>query len=167
MVGMQIPKEGREHDELNEMIKEITCDASGDDEQLWAFRQAFEDSVALPADGFVVGEPIAVIAVGYDGNNWCGLTARCCREDGSEYVVALFDVVLPQASAGLRYIAAYRRWLGLDPYPVETQKPFRHGRQHKAADDDIDLSKPIELITLMVKARAVRCRLLGSDRIIM
>jgi hypothetical protein len=39
-------------------------------------------------------------------------------------------------------------------------------RQHKSADDDIDLSKPVELIVLAVKERAARCRLLGSDRII-
>jgi hypothetical protein len=48
----------------------------------------------------------------------------------------------------------------------ETQKPSRRGRQHKAADDDIDLSKPVELAILSVKERAARCRLLGSDRII-
>ncbi|MBN1226498.1 MAG: tetratricopeptide repeat protein [Deltaproteobacteria bacterium] len=39
-------------------------------------------------------------------------------------------------------------------------------RQHKATDDDIDLNKPVELVTLSVKERAARCHLLGSDRII-
>ncbi|MDY6823515.1 MAG: tetratricopeptide repeat protein [Thermodesulfobacteriota bacterium] len=151
---------------LDDLIEEITVDAYGDDEQLWAFRQAFEDDVALPADGFVIGEPVSVIAVDYDGNERRGLTARCRREDGSEYGVALCDVVLPQASAGARYFAAYRRWLNLDPYPAETQKPSHRGRQHKAADDDIDLSKPVELVALSVKERAARCRLPGSDRII-
>jgi len=160
------PKADKEIDALDEMIKEITVDAYGDDEQLWAFRQAFEDDVALPADGFVIGEPVSVIAVDYDGNERRGLTVRCRREDGSEYVVAVSDVVLPQASAGARYIAAYRRWLNLDPYPAETKKPSRRARQHKAADDDIDLSKPVELVALSVKERAARCRLLGSDRII-
>lgn len=131
-----------------------------------AFRQAFEDDVTLPADGFVIGEPVSVIAVDYDGNERRGLTANCRREDGSEYVIAVSDVVLPQASAGARYIAAYRRWLSLDPYPVETKKPSRSGRQHKVADDDIDLGEPVELVALSVKKRAARCRLLGSDRII-
>jgi hypothetical protein len=74
--------------------------------------------------------------------------------------------VLPQASAGARYIAAYRRWLGLDPYPAETKKTSRRGRQYKVADDDIDLSKPVELVALSVMERAARCRLLGSERII-
>ena len=141
-------------------------DAYGDDGKLRAFRQAFEENVELPADGFVIGEPVLVIEIDYDGNERRGLTARCRREDGSEYVVAASDVVLPQASAGTRYIAAYRRWLNLDPYPSETQKPSRPGRQHKAANDDIDLSKPVELVALAVKERAARCRLLGSNRII-
>jgi hypothetical protein len=151
---------------LDELVQEIIVDAYGDDEQLWAFRQAFEDDVALPADGFVIGEPVSVIAVDYDGNERRGLTANCRREDGSEYVIAVSEVVLPQASAGARYIAAYRRWLNLDPYPVETKKPSRRRQQHKAGDDDIDLSKPVELVALAVKERAARCRLLGSDRII-
>jgi hypothetical protein len=101
------------------MIEEITVDAYGDDEKLWAFRQAFEDNVELPADGFVIGEPVSVIEVDYDGNERCGLTARCRREDGSEHLVAVSEVGFPQASAGARHIAAYRKWLNLDPFPEE------------------------------------------------
>lgn len=159
------PKGNKELDVLDEMIEEITVDTYGDDEKFWAFRQAFEDNVELPADGFVIGEPVSVIEVDYDGNERRGLTARCRREDGSEHVVAVSEVVLPQASAGARYIAAYRRWLNLDPYP-ETKKPSRRGPRHKATDDEIDLSKPAELVALVVKERAARCRLLESDRII-
>ena len=36
---------------LDALIEEITVDAYGEDEQLWAFRQAFEDSVSLPCGG--------------------------------------------------------------------------------------------------------------------
>jgi len=117
------PKEGKKLEAFDRLLEEITVDAYGYDEQLWAFRQAFEDDVALPADGFVIGEPVSVIAVDYDGNERRGLTANCRREDGSEYVIAVSEVVLPQASAGARYIAAYRRWLNLEPYPAETRKP--------------------------------------------
>ena len=39
---------------LDELIELITTDAYGDDEQLWAFRQAFQDSVTLPAEGTIV-----------------------------------------------------------------------------------------------------------------
>ena len=147
-MSTQNSKKGKKLKTLDEMIAAITVDAYGDDEQLWAFRQAFEDDVALPADGFVIGEPVSVIAVDYDGNERRGLTARCRRENGSEYLIAVSDVVLLQTSVGANYIAAYRRWLNLDPYLTETQKPSRHGRQHKAAEDEIDLNKPVELVTL-------------------
>jgi len=165
-MGTRNSKKGKEPKTLDEMIAEITVDAYGDDEQLWAFRQAFEDDVTLPADGFIIGEPVSVIAVDYDGNERRGLTARCRREDGSEYLIAVSDVVLPQTSVGASYIAAYRRWLNLDPYLSETQKPSRRRRQHKAAEDEFDLNKPLELVTLSVKERAARCRLLRSERVI-
>ncbi len=71
---------------------------------------------------------------------------------------------MPKASVGASYIAAYRKWLTLEPYPAKTQKHSRRRRQHKAADDDIDLSKPVKLVAISVKELAVRCRLLGSDR---
>lgn len=43
---------------LNELIDEITVDAYGEDEQLWAFRQAFEDSIEVPCEAMVVGVPV-------------------------------------------------------------------------------------------------------------
>jgi hypothetical protein len=151
---------------LDKLIDEITVDAYSDDEILWAFRQAFEDDVTLPADGFVIGEPVSVVKIDYDGNERCGLTAICRREDGSEHVVAASDVVFPEGSNGSLFLAAYRRWLGLEPYPAATQKHTRRKRQHKAKDDDLDLSKPVELVVLAVKEHSARCRLLGSERVI-
>ncbi len=151
---------------LDNLIAKFTVDASGEDEQLWTFRQAFEDNVALPADGFIIGEPVSLVAVEYDGNTRLGLTARCRRENGSEYVVAFCDIVLPLNSEGELYLAAYRRWLNLDPFPAETQKTPQGGRQHKVADDDIDLSKPVELAVLSVKESTARCRLLEKDRVL-
>ena len=41
----------------------ITVDACEDDETLWAFRRAFEADVTLPSDGFVISEPVSVIAI--------------------------------------------------------------------------------------------------------
>ncbi len=165
-MNLRSPKGNKDLDALDKMIEEITVDAYGDYEMLCAFRQVFEDNVELPADGFVIGEPVSVIAVDYNGNERRGLTARCRREDGSVHVVAVSEVVFPQASAGAWHIAAYRKWLDLDPFPAEAQVPSRRRRQHKATADDLDLSKPVELVALSVKERAARCRLLGSDRVI-
>ena len=91
-------RKGRQDNDLtalDELIEDITVDAYGDDEQLWAFRQAFEDEVSLPADGFVIGEPVAVVEIDYDGNERRGLTAKCRRADGSEHVVGATDRGVP------------------------------------------------------------------------
>ena len=43
---------------LDDLIRQITADAHGEDEQFRAFRQAFHDNVAVPCDAFVIGEPV-------------------------------------------------------------------------------------------------------------
>jgi hypothetical protein len=158
--------DGQRLADLDLLIEEVTVDADCDDEKLWALRQAFEDEVTLPCDGFVIGEPISVVTFNYDGNERRGLTAKCRRDDGSEHVVAACDVVLPQRSGGARYVAAYRRWLGLEPFPPEALATARRKRRHKVAATDLDLSGPIELVALSVKENAARCRTLGSDRVV-
>ena len=106
----------KSEEELNDLVDEIVVDAYNDDEQLSAFQVVIEDEVALPADASVIGEPVTVLSIDYE-NERRGLTARCRREDGSEYTVAACDLVFPEGSKGSDYIAAYRRWLGIDPYP--------------------------------------------------
>ena len=54
---------------LDELIEEITVDAYGEDEQLWAFRQAFEDNVSVPCEATVICEQVKVMKFDYDGNN--------------------------------------------------------------------------------------------------
>ncbi len=150
----------------DELIAEITTDAHGDDEQLWAFHQAFEDGVPVPCDAFVIGEPVSVVAFDYDGNQRRGLVARCRREGGSEHVVAASEVVLAPQTRGGHFLTAYQKWLGLDPLPEQVVAPTGRKRQHKVAAADLDLSHPIELIVLSTKERAARCRPPGSDRAI-
>ncbi len=103
-------------------------DAYGDDEQRWAFRQVVEDEVTLPADGFVVGEPVSVVEIDYDGNERRELTAKCRSRDGSIHVVAAADVSFPAGSSGALHVVAYRKWLGLDPYPAAAQAPAARKR---------------------------------------
>jgi len=92
-----------------------------------------------------------------------GLTARCRRENGPEHVASVSDVLLLQRSGGARCVAAYRKWLGLEPFPPEVVPTARRKRKHKVAATDLDLSGPVELVALSIKENAARYRLLGSD----
>jgi hypothetical protein len=153
-------------DTLDNIIEQILTKASGDDEVLKAFRQLMEDTIKLPADGFVIGEPILITAIEYTGNTRRGLTAGCRCKDGSDHVIALSEVMFPSTFTGGEAIAAYRRWLGLNPLGAEDQVVPPQRRHHKATGDDIDLSKPVELVILSVKERTARCRLLENDKTI-
>ena len=108
-------KNANRDSELDELIDEITTDANGEAEQLWAFRQAFEDNVAVPCEASVVGQPVQVLRFDYDGNERRGLTAVCRRADGTKHVVAASELVIPPSAQGGRYLAAYRKWMGIAP----------------------------------------------------
>ena len=95
---------------LDELIEEITVDASGNDEQLWAFRQAFEDNIDVPCDATVVSELVKVVKFDYDGNDRRGLTAICRGADGAKHAVAACDVVIPLSMRGGLYLAASTPW---------------------------------------------------------
>jgi hypothetical protein len=151
----------KSEEELNDLVDEIVIDANGDDEQLWAFRQVIEDEVAMPVDAFVIGEPVSVMEIDYDGNERRGLMAKCRREGGAEYGVAASDVVFPEGSKAADYLAAYRTWLGIVPYPQVSPN-----KKPKATEDDLGMSKDVELVALAVKGNAISCRLLGKDRVL-
>jgi hypothetical protein len=152
--------------DLRAMLEEILIDAQGDDEQLRAFRRAFEEGVVLPADAFVVGEPLTVVEVAYDGNERRGLTARCRRVDGSQHVVSVADVRFREGGDAFQHVAAYRKCIGLHPFPNDEPPAAGRAKQHKATAYDLDLTGPVDLVVLSVKESAARCRLLGSDRVI-
>src|SRR6185312_9724922 len=146
---------------LDELIEKITVDANGIDEQLWAFRQAFEDNVDVPCNATVVSELVKVVKFDYDGNDRRGLTATCRGADGVKHAVAACDVVIPLTTRGALYLAAYRKWMGAAPFLPDTRR--RTGQQTGALAAELD--SPVELVVLSVKQMAARCRLLGSDRI--
>jgi hypothetical protein len=149
---------------LDELIEQITVDAYGEDEQLWAFRQAFEDRVAVPCDALVIGEPVSVVEFDYDGNERRGLTAKCLRPDGRKHVVAASDVEFPHGTEGERYVGAYRKWMGLTPFPPETASRWSGKGRREMAGIAIDAHQQVELAVLSVKSQTARCRFLGSDR---
>jgi hypothetical protein len=149
---------------LDQLINQIRAEADDDDRQLWAFRRLAGENLELPADGWVIGEPVQVAEIDYKGNPRQGLTAIVRRADGSEYTVSAADVSLFSGFPGARYLDAYRRWLGLDPYPVQSGKAGRAKRCHKVEKADIDPDKAVQMIVLSVKARTARCRLAGGER---
>jgi hypothetical protein len=63
-------------------------------------------AVALPADPFVIGEPVTVVAIDYRGHPRAGLTASC-RLDGAVHEVGLRDVMFLPGSEGARSVAMY------------------------------------------------------------
>lgn len=147
--------------ELDALIEEITVDAYGDAEQLWAFRQAFEDNIALPSEGFVMGAPVSVIAFDFDGNERRGLTAECRGADGRKHTVSAADVSMAPGSSGARYVAAYRKWMGLAPYPPASAST--PGKSRAAGESGgLDATGPVELVVLSLKQKAARCRVLRS-----
>jgi hypothetical protein len=118
--------------------------------------------VNLPCAGLVIGKPISVVEIDYDGNERRGLTAKCRSVDGSEHIVAASDVLFSRRSICACYIACYRKWLGIEPFPPEVAAAISNPL-HKETETDLDQSPPVELVLLSVKDKAARCRILGSD----
>jgi hypothetical protein len=152
----------RKDDDAARLLTRITVDAEGEDEQLWALAETIASEVSLPADAFVVGEPVQVTAIDYEGNPRVGLLATCRRRD-EQHVVAFADVVFSPGD-GACLSAAYRTWLGLAPHDVSPGSPTRPQKRHKAGLADVDLSQPLDLVVLALKSNAIRCRVLGTER---
>jgi hypothetical protein len=116
--------------------------------------------VFLPADAHVIGEPVKVTQIRASEVARAGLLATCTRGDVT-YELSLADVVFPAASAGASLVARYRIWLGLAPFVAPATDV---ARPHKVEGDDIVVGEPVDLLVLVCKSNALRCRLLGSAR---
>ena len=88
---------------MEKMISMITKGADTDDKAFIAFLKVLEEEMPLPADGFVIGEPVSVTALDYDGNVRRGLTAWCRRGNGAEYLVGLIEIVFPETVTFYHY----------------------------------------------------------------
>lgn len=150
---------------MNALLEEIITDAYGEDEQLWAFRQAIEDGVPLPVEGLIIGESVSVTKVDYDGNPQHGLRASCQKLDGKTYTVSLADVEFSDDSTMAPYVKAYRQWLGV-VVPSKSRRALMRERikQTKAGVGQIDISKPVELIVLGIKQETARCKVLETGK---
>lgn len=151
--------------DIDALIEQILVDAHGEEEGMVAFSEEFRGNVRFPQDAFVAGQPLSVHEVDYDGNVLRGLVATCVTENGETHPIGLADVVFPASAKASRYLAAYRKWLGL-PDAVAPVRPSNRPRRHKMSPGDIDLDAPVDLVVLSVKETAARCRALGSERIV-
>lgn len=98
----------------NDLIEDITTDAYSYDEKLWAFLNAFEEELDLPGDAHVLGEPVELLKIDYDGNERRGLTAQV-KKDGSTWPVALADVEFAAGSHEADLVDALRQVMGVEP----------------------------------------------------
>ena len=146
----------------DELFTKIIVGAGGDDEQLRAFQQVISDEVCFPCPAFVMGQPVTVLEITYDGNARRGLTARCRRRGGTEYLMAAADVLFPAGSNADSYLAGYRNWLGLAPFPQQVVKELPQPAQQTAVSGP-DLSDSLELLVFSTRKKMMRCRQSGSD----
>lgn len=103
---------------LDKLIEEITTDAYGYDEQLWAFLNAFEEEFDGAIDAHVLGESVEVDRYKCEGARR-GLTAICLKGEET-WEVSLADVVFAARSREADLVDAYRRLVGI--------KPIKRGR---------------------------------------
>jgi hypothetical protein len=151
-------------EDAKRLLDWVVLDASGDDEQLWALREAFEDGVSLPVEGLVAGAPVSVIEIGYDGNSRRGLTATCLGADGGRHVVAACDVGFPDGTDAAQCVAAYRLWIGIEPSPSARPQPQRPHRPSKAQPGDLAPGSRVELVVVAPRTQAARCRILDTGQ---
>jgi hypothetical protein len=106
---------------LETLIAQITVDAYDDGEQLAAFLVAADDAMPVPQIASIVGVDVHVVGIDQGPDERRGLEAVCQR-DGTEYRVALADVAFNPDSEIATVVAAYRHWLGLNPWlPTSTR----------------------------------------------
>lgn len=127
--------------------------------ELERLRARLAAALPKPADVFVIGEPVTLVSIDFDGSVRCGLTGSV-RHRGALHSVALADVTARDGTELAAALAEYRTWLGVEG---ASEPPRLEGRRHKAKGEDIEPGRPIDLVVLAVK-RTARCRLLGCGR---
>lgn len=131
-------------DQIDKLIEEVIVDAYGEHEQLWSFRQVFEDDAGFPFHGRVVGVGVRVISVDFDERR--GLIAVCGRAD-EVHKVSLLDVT-PEGPLPLRtrqLVDAYRRWSGATPLTPTAQDQATPWVYPRFASVTIDVGPPLAL----------------------
>lgn len=133
-------------DRIDDLIEEIIVDAYGEHEQLWSFRQVFEDEARFPFHGRVVGVEVEVRSVDFDGDERRGLIA-VCRRAGEVHRVSLLDVTPegPQPLRTRQLLDAYRRWSGVAPLTATAPDRVTPWVYPRFASVTLDMSSPLSL----------------------
>lgn len=138
-------------------LAEWLVDAYGDDEQLTSLCEGIAQTLRLPIDVHVVGEPMSLVAVDYDGNPRRGLIAKCCREDGAAHWVAFADIQLAPDAVGYPCLAAYCKWLGVEPARLAPALGPKTGvRQRRANEEPAPRDAPVRGVSKTSPAKARR-----------
>lgn len=140
-------------------LLEVLRSAESDDAACGTFVREFTGRVRLPVDAHVVGEPVQVIELRYDGNPRRGVTASC-RGQEADYIVSIADVRFAKGSEADLCAQTYRTWLGLAP----EEPPILPPKTPKADVTDALPGQVIDLAVLAIRDGAVRCRILGTAR---
>lgn len=152
--------------QIDDLLEDMIVDAHGDAEQLTAMQCVMEEDINLPVDVFVAGTLMSLVGIDYDGNSRRGLVARCVHGNGTRHKLAFADDQMPVIQPAHGYLCAYCRWLDIEPMAPPAPVVPSGASGDGAAADEIDVTKPIELIVLVVKDRAVRCRQLDHQKVI-
>lgn len=108
-------------DVVDRLVEAITVDAYDVAEQMTAFHSVFHsgftEAVAGPTWATIVGVPVLVLDVEVRDTG-TELTAHC-RHGREQQEISLTDLVFPPETVAAWIHAAYRRCLGLEPFPAE------------------------------------------------
>lgn len=98
-------------DPVQDMLERVLIDAYGDYEQLSSFETILGNEGRFPFPATVVGVPVEVMGVEFDGDERRGLVA-VCRRDGTDHRVSLLDVepAGPLTVPTRLLLDAHRRW---------------------------------------------------------
>jgi hypothetical protein len=159
MTGNRTPSDRAD---VRKALADILRGATTEHEHLEVLAATAHARVALPADAFVVGEPVQVTAIEYGGNARRGLRATV-RRGAERYDVNLADVMFSPGSEAAGFSELYGAWVGIDTPSINGSKSSRT-RRHKAEASDFDLGEPLDLVVLACKSNAIRCRVPGTQR---
>lgn len=103
--------------ELDHVIDLVLVDAYGEEEESVAWETVLQDVIDVPAQAELLGQTVTVTRIGSPSGR-AEVTARCQRPRGIQGEVAFADLSFPPESEAAWLHAAYRRYLGLPPYPA-------------------------------------------------